>query len=356
MTVEIERVTPGLLGERMFQLPSGQLPSSQDDLKRSLVAECCRLCLAAMSPDTGGRQIAHILAIRGWVIRKLRSVITEFLQGDTSLFLDVLRESKGPTIEFLGDLFSLSGGYYCAAPSRVIEVSNRNWILVSGTPTHRFAEKGIPIKVYDVGRHIEGVGIEELQEFDIPVQSRESYAGITRLVLFNEESFENLGRDFEEHDWRPGPDWEIYLGNDGGWGFSWGPRGQPVSSSAGMVSLWREPSDLGVYNYWLRLMSRSGSKMYRIFGRLCKQVCLTIDRLAGRPRTVTAEEAENGVVVSMGFSPPEAQTRWLHAVGAKWLGSKGSQIRWLVPNGNWKPTVAILEELPLRVVTGGNGA
>ena len=352
MSVAVDPPSLTRLAEHTFGLPTKRLPSASTVLERSLVAEHCRLALTSRSVGAPPGSV-HILALRRWVVRKLRSVVANFLWGDGSLFLDVLRGGKAPNMEFIGDIISLSRGYYTAAPTRVVPVSNREWVLVSGTPTYRFVESGLPIEISEVGRRISGAGPDEINQAGLPIQTQESYVGLTPSLMFDEGSFGSLNKDFESRRLTRGANWETYLVNDGNYGFRWGPHGPPVQTPEGFVSLLKEPREMGAHRYWLRVTGHGENLMYKIPSRLFKQVCLTLDRLAGLPRTVLVEQLGDGVIASLNFSPPSAQMRWLHAVGAERLGSKERHIRWRVPVGSWKATSRILEKLPIRIEERG---
>jgi len=51
----------------------------------------------------------------------------------------------------------------------------------------------------------------------------------------------------------------------------------------------------------------------------------------------------------MSFPPPEAQTRWLHAIGAEWLGGKGGRIQWKIPSETVSSTIEIFKKLPVTI-------
>ena len=340
-------------GSEFFTIEESNLPSDSDSVKVAIISEAFRFALDSMPDPQGSIRKMHINSIRRWVIQKLRAIIPEIEKQDLNLFSNILQESNGPNLLFIGDILKLSKGYYSPSPTRVVNVDMNNWILISGLPTYYFTETGININVKGVGRMIENTSRSEIEGLAIPIQSKESYVG---LMKFDEKFLFNLLESETKQIWRPEMDWQGYkIWAEGWWGksdkgFLWGDTPINISNDFGIVSFWRGKPEYGHYEYWLRIKKGGRESMISVCSHFYKQICLTIDGLGGKGRVVKFEKIDEDYRLRINFSPPKSQIRWLHAIGAKFEGLIGSEINWIVPSKAVKSTAEVFEMLSVKTI------
>jgi hypothetical protein len=340
-------------GSEFITIEESNLPSDSDSVKEAIISEAFRFALDSMPDPQGSIRKMHINSIRRWVIQKLRAIIPEIEKQDLNLLSDILKESKGPNLLFLGDILKLSKGYYSPAPTRAVNVDENNWILVSGLPTHYFTEDGININVKGVGRMITNTSRSEIEELAIPIQSKESYTG---LMDFDEKFLLDLLKAETGHVWRPESDWQGYKAwIEGFWsvsdkGFLWGGSHTNIQTDLGFVSFWRGKPEYSSYEYWLKIKIGERESMIKVPPRFYKQICLIFDKIGGKGRVVKFEKLDGNQRLIIDFYPPKSQTRWLHAVGAKFEGFNEGKINWIVPLRAVKPTAEVFEKISVKTI------
>jgi hypothetical protein len=360
-----------------LSLPIEKVPSNEDLVKETLIAESIRLAFRRNYLDVNRNSEVHVLSLRNWVIRKLRGIIPEIQSNTEGFFEAVLRKGPGPNLEFLGDIVKLSGGYYLQAPTRVVQIENTSWILISGLPTQVFAKEGLNVDILGVGRWIRDASKSDLERLEIPIQTMESYAELQYQELNGtQETFLDYVLEHKiPKEWVPGPDWEAYTGTKKSscYGFDdcWGLQALEVPHSTGVISLWREPREWGGFEYWLRVghrriqplihkgKDRNGRPGWvvdefdytaiHILQRFYKHICLWLDMTSGKPRMVRFEPLNDRYLISMNFSPPASILRWLHATGARWNGYSSSYIQWIIPQETVMGTTNVLKTLEVKI-------
>lgn len=342
------------LASEFFRLPPSRLPDSTEDIERALIAETVRLALSDKTQDNGSWDPVHVLGLRHWTLRKLRSVLGDLQEDGKDLFREALDEGERPGLVFLGDIIELREGYYSPAPSRAIMTDETTAALISGLPTYRLSKLGSSLRVAGISRILEDTSRRELKELGIPVQERNAYIGI-RDGGFGRQFLENLIEHRERQQWAPREGWTTYQGARGGYGLDWGrKRGKEVVLPEGVISLWREQEEYGPDQYWLKLVGKSGdedSEMLKVPSRFFKYVYLNIDNIAGSPREVTFEKREEGIRVTSNFSPPAPPFRWLHAVGASYEGFQEDErvLAWVVDKQHHRSTMKVFDTLPVQI-------
>lgn len=357
-----------------LSLPIEKVPSNEDIVKETLIAESIRIALLRNNPDINNS--IHILSLRNWVTKKLRSIIPEIQSNKESLFEAVLRKGPGPNLEFLGDIVKLSEGYYLPAPTRVVQIENNSWILISGLPTQVFANEGFNVEILGAGRWVRDASKSDLESLEIPIQTVESYTEIQGQELKDtQKTFLDYVLEHEiPKEWVPGPDWEAYSGTikSSCYGFDdcWGLQALEIPHSTGVISLWREPREWGGFDYWLRIgMRRKKPLIYKgkkngrlgwivdefdytaihILQSFYKHICIWLDMASGKPRTVRFEPLNNRYLISMNFSPTASILRWLHAAGARWNGYSSSYIQWIIPQETVMGTINVFKTLEVKI-------
>ncbi len=341
----IEELTTGFFGTRDATF------TKEADLQSSLVAEAIRLALDSVPRTEAGWAKMHTLALRSWVTRKLRSVVPRLENpgpDEPDLFMEVLR-GKGANMVFLGDVIELSNGYYSPAPTRRVPIDGEYSVLVSGLPTRYFAQASLKLIVAGPGRRLRHSEALTSGGPRIPIQDRHSYTGLQSGV-FDQAALEGVIASEAQQAWTPDRSWSCYRGNTGRYDFDWGQEDEHVATPLGFLSLWQVPSEFGSdRKYRLRIRRGGTDHMVSIPKRLFRHVCLVLDLWADNPRVVSVVHGEDGATFAVNFSPPAAQVRWLHALGAAWLGGEGGKIRWRVPDESAQSAIDMFRELPLKV-------
>lgn len=340
-------------GSEFLTIEEANLPSDSDSVKRAIISEAFRFALDSVPDPQGSIRKMHIQSLRRWVIQKLRAIIPEIEYQDLDLLSDILKESKGPNLLFIGDILELSNGYYSPAPTRAVNVDKNNWILVSGLPTHYFTENGLNMNIKGVGRIIENTEKSEIEKLAIPIQSKESYVS---LMEFDGNFLLNLLKTEARQVWRPESDWQGYkawvegLRSVSDKGFLWG--GDPINmqTDLGIVSFWRGKPEYGHYEYWLKIKTGERESMIGVPSRFYKQICLIFDELGGKGRVAKFEKLNGDYRLRIDFYPPKSQTRWLHAVGAKFEGFNKGEINWIIPSRAVKSTAEVFEKISVKTI------
>lgn len=339
-------------GSEFIAIEMSNLPSNSDSIKRAIVGEAFRLALDSIPDPQISMRKMHIHSLRKWVIQKLRGIMPEIEDKDYYLFSDVLKDSKESNLLFIGDILELSKGYYSPAPTRVVNIDKSNWILVSGLPTYYFKEVGLNVSVTGVGRVIKDTELSKIKEFDIPVQSKESYVN---LIKYDKNFLLDLVNVETGQIWRHERNWQGYQAWVKKWwrtsdkGFLWSEGGTPtkIRTELGLISFWREKREYNFYEYWLRIKTEEREFMISVPSLLYKHICLIFDELGGEERVAKFKKLDEDYAISIDFSPPKSQVRWLHAIGAKFEGfdnNKG-EFRWIIPSSALEQTAEVFETI-----------
>jgi hypothetical protein len=203
------------------------------------------------------------------------------------------------------------------------------------------------LEFHSIGRHI----IDFNEKNDILIQPRDSYIGRYGILNIDDNYIKsNLLKIPSELS--PGL-WESYQGNKNYYDFQWNQREHIISSPFGLMSFWRSIDNIGDEKYKLKIMKQSKPIYYTMPCRLFKHICLYMDKIEGNQRKVYFTPEENGMILNISFSPPEALLRWLYACGSKWCTPEGKYIRWYVPEESIEVTRSILQKFPIIIDKGG---
>lgn len=350
--------------EDFLELDRDRLPSDKDELRRALIADAIRMAISNAPTSEDGWPRIHTNSLRHWVERKLEAVLVATgLEEDASdelvedWFQAVLRESKGPNLKFLGDVLQLEEGYYAPAPTRTVipeETVDSGAILISGRPTSDFVGTGLDIQVVGLTRHIQDVTHDELEDLEIPEQSKESYAGIEEGTVYDRDFLSEFIASNESRSWQRREEWDGYLSQTNTFDFWWGENYQEVLTTEGQISLWKSEEEHYQTEYWLRVNpvdDDAEMRMVKVPNRLIRYFCLIIDSVPGNPRAVRFEPADNQVRIRCEFIPPAAHCRWLHATGARYEGydNDEDEISWRISPEYADSTAEIFESLAINV-------
>lgn len=338
---------------------------------QSIVAEFIRYGLQKSIIENNDHIPIHILSLQNWVYKKLRCIYSSADSSDFSLFDSVLSEGPGPSLEFLGDVISLSNGYYLPSPTRAIKINETTWTLISGLPTTVFLNAGIQIRVKGIARWLININETELINHGIPIQTLESYIGLGEskdVTSLLDQIIENETKI----KWSQEQGTEAYTGipKSNGYGFDyWGSKPLEVNHSKGILSLWRMKKTWGGYDYTLtvktpiknpkpQLIYKNGRESWTIlyFDNIAitlpishyKKICLALDMLSNRKRIVFIKKENDDVNISIKFSPTVELMRYLHAIGY-WLGYENQALNWKAPSGNLDQAIEIFNYVGVDV-------
>lgn len=308
-----------------------QLPNSDKHIRKTLIAEAIRYAIQSYSDrgNNGGYPRAHISGIRHWVSHKLSPILGP-LEDGTDWFRDTLDDGVGPTLEFLGDVMKLKGGYYAPGKTRAVETPGGDAILISGRPTPAFLGHGFDIQFRGLTRIITDYDSTKLEEVGIPLQSQAEFLDVDGYRSFDAGYLTEFITSLDEQPFQPADDWEVYEGRSG-YQIEWGnDRFETTLEDDQTVSIWRAPVEFGRDEYWLRCESADDSSMVgrRVPNRYLKQVVFALDAINGLARQVDISQVEDKVVLNCEFSPPSAQMRWLAAIGAEFIEPRQNRLRW----------------------------
>lgn len=340
------------LASEFIGVTADYLPKKTERLKTALIAEAIRLCLAEKSKDsTQSYPRAHVTGIRHWIEHKLSAIMGTTDDTETDWLREVLDDDDGPTLAFQGDIIKLSHGYYAASPTRIITVSDSTATLLSGIPTDFFLDKGLDIELRGLSRVVVNTSESELRNHGITVKSQEEYLG-TNTPTYNKDYLISFVTKSEATEWQGDQEWEAYVG-ERGFGLSWGDDPVEVTiKSNTAVSVWREPIEYGMDEFYLRIADNTGITSISIPSNRHKHFCLLIEAISDSPRTVEIlrTPSQDTVQLRCGFSPPQSQFRWLAAIGADWRGFKNNRIQWIIKKTTVESVVRVFERLPVKIV------
>jgi predicted RNA-binding protein with TRAM domain len=308
-----------------------QIPNSDKHIRKALIAEAIRHAIQAYSDrdNNNGYPRAHISGIRHWVSHKL-SPILGTLEDDTDWFRNTLDDGVGPTLEFLGDVMKLKGGYYAPGKTRAIKMPGGDAILISGRSTPTFLGHDFDIQLRGLTRIITSYDSAKLEEVGIPLQSQAAFLGVDGSRPFDAGYLTEFITSLNGQSFRPADEWEVYEGRSG-YQIEWGDdRFEATLEHGRTVSIWRVPIEFDRNEYWLRCESADDGSVigHRVPNRYLKQVVFALDAISGLTRQVDIFQVEGKAVLNCEFSPPSAQMRWLAAIGAEFIEPRQNRLRW----------------------------
>jgi hypothetical protein len=359
---------------KFVSLPKDKILDNEKIIYDSLIAETIRLAINVNYCET--IQSVHILYLRNWVIRKLRSLIPNIPDLFTMIFID--ETYNGPNPIFLGDIIELSNGFYIPSPTRMIKIEENSWILISGLPTSYFVKEGFDIEVYGMTRLMKNITAEEINSKKIPIQNIDSYTGIDEINVSPEDFIESLIKQEHHHEWRQRSDWEMYMPKKygkGGFCFSiyTGSKDLSIIKDGLALSLWKESREHQNTRYWLRIGKKLNhikidkkrvngvekfvtaeyehKEMIKIQPSYVRYVCLALDKISGDPRKVYLKSSDETASISMDFSPPGALWRWFFSIGSKWNENPSRYIDLIIPKVAAPNTIKMLNRVGIEIVS-----
>lgn len=356
-----EQVNLVEFAEDFLEVDRGHLPSDKDALRRALIADAIRMAISNAPESEDGWPQIYTNSLRNWVERKLEAVLMATgLEEEASdelvedWFQEVLRESKGPNLKFLGEVLELAEGYYAPAPTRAILGADSGAILISGRPTSDFTEAGLDIQISGMTRHIRDITRDEIEDLGISIQSMESYAGLEEDTAYDQSFILDFIESNESQPWERREGWDGYLSRTSTFDFWFGQDYREVLTTAGQISLWRSEEEHYQREYWLRINPVDEDDEMRVIkvpNRLYRYFCLIIDSIPGNARTVRFEPVDGQVRIRTGFTPPAAHCRWLNATGAQYEGydEDEDESSWLIDPEYADSTADIFESLAINV-------
>lgn len=329
-------------------LDANSAQGATSDFVETVVGECIRVAYHNLAPYSNEGRV-HVNALRSWTYRKTRSVLPGAWGDQDDAFSRTLSEGPGPSLEFLGDLVRLPGGYFTAGPSRGVRINATKVVVVSSWPTRVLTSKGIEVTVRGVSRQAH-LTHEDAIRVGLAEQSPGSYAG----TLGYGSPREFLGRYIEGRmayatPWSTANEWEAYTGNDlTRYDFVWGSHPSTWQAERGRVSLWRSSPEFGQRHYRLTIANGSDIVSIHVNPQDSKSIAMALDAVVGRPRKLFVERREETTLLKINFSPPANLYRWLSASGAQWAGVIGPFITWSIQTAD---VVGITEPIKAMGVT-----
>lgn len=341
--------------QRFIGVENEQLPPNETEVREAIIGEAIRLSLAEKA-ESGDEQYpqAHITAIRHWVVHKLSSVLGNPISegaesADVGWFRSALTERSGPTITFLGDVMQLSQGYYAPGPTRAVMISESEAVLISGDPSRDFLDSELDLEFRGLPRIITETSREELESNGIALQPKEEYIGLGQAPITSPETMREYIEQRPQESWEPEEDWAPYTGQY--YGFKTDGKPLVIEEADGtMMSLWRVPVKYGADTYQLKVQSDGETIGVTVSSKYRKHACLVLDAMAEDPQTVELTGYDEGVLVSCDFAPPQAQMRWLYAVGAEWLDTSSYQLQWKISGADADSVQEVFDELPVSII------
>ena len=331
-----------------------RLPDMETSLFNFIVSEAFRLAAADFGLDKPGWSVMNVHYLRSWALSKIRGILV----GDDNVIGDAVMSVfdgvRGPNMVFLGDFIRLPRGYYAHAPTRVIQIRDGIYALISSEPSAAFRRRNLQIQINGLGRWIVDIDPESLMAKDISFQTKESYLGYSVPIHDPQTFMEDLATHGLKSEWTMLPGSEMYLGPVADrYNFLWGGSSTGVDTSIGRVKIVRLPREFSRYDYFLRIDDRSGAHRIQLDPKESKRALLAYDALANSPRKAVFAKRDSAVILELDFSPPAAETRWMCILGGAWLGSSGSRIRWIFPETVMLQVEEMLRDMWLKLDVRG---
>ncbi len=338
---------------KFLKVDIDKLPENQVVLKRALISNAIRFAISKEKNTNNGWPRIHINKLRHWVERKLNAIIHAFgNDSEEDWFLNILQESKGPNLIFLGDIIKLTKGYYTISSTRIVKNKDESPILISGLPTPYFANTPIDVKPLGIARAVKNTKPKSLDKMNIPIIPKEKYVGIDKKQSFNEGYLMKFIDNHPLEPWSPRKDWVGYKGRSFSSIFEWGNDPQTVEIQGKKISFWKQENEYGVDKFWLKVIKNNQKeKMVQIPLQLYKQICLIIDKASRKKRVVKFRKniTDGKVQISCTFSPPSAQYRWIFAIGGRYKGFHSGKFQFEIPSNYSDSTKQIFNKLPIVI-------
>lgn len=337
-------------------LPLSRLPERDDVIRRALVSECIRLGMADIVDGDEGWPEVHNLRLRNWVFRKLQTVI-DFERDaddpnkkiDSDLFRRVLTEGPEPSLEFLGELIELDGGYYSPGPTRAVMSSESPPVLVSGLPTRSFIDD-FTIEIRGTSRHFLDTNQSAIEAAGIGTQSIESYVDIEDTQSFDLDWLESFFDGQFDATVQPERHWNGFDGSSS-YGLQWDDEEKDVRTFGKFYALFQDFGENRGARYWLRrkpVEENPTSEFAEVPRRMLKYVCLILDDLDGNTREVIFDQTDEGQVMKADFQPPRPVFRWMAASGGFYDPASG-YLRWIITSDDKAAMKQLFDKLPVTI-------
>jgi hypothetical protein len=317
--------------QKMLSLPTSYPANPGNDLILALTADTVRQCLSSIVKINGFER-THILHIRHWVMRKLEGVSHVSSDRVAADLRTVLLEGPGPTMEIIGDVIPLFGGYYIPTPWTAIETTSGPMLLISGFPASEVPGLDGHVRYGPVGRTVDGLNREELSKLGVRVLSIENYAGFRGRTGTPMSYLADIMSGPIAREGRPLDSWQPYSGDlNSDAGFK--QRGHPRTAGSGPTyELWRAPLGDDYFDYFACSRLVGNARVVRVSHHEWRRVGLAIDAGSGFKRTWTLGRDGDSRVLDIEFPLPPSEYRLLYAGGFTWAGFHYGRPRYIVPS------------------------
>ncbi|WP_423743922.1 hypothetical protein V5735_13055 (plasmid) [Haladaptatus sp. SPP-AMP-3] len=335
----------------------GRIHLSDEVVRRALVAEGIRLAIADIVDQNDDWPTVHNLRLRNWVTRKLQTVL-DFERDaddrdsdiDTHLFRRVLTEGPEPSLEFLGDIIELDGGYYASAPTRAVMTTESTAVLISGLPTRSFTET-FSVELRGTSRYLVETSKEAIEASGIKTIPIEAYVDIEEGQSFDFDWLETFFEGAFDDSIHPEVHWRGFQ-RCTPYGIEWGDEENDIRKPGTFYSVFQDLGENRAANYWLRrkpVEENPRSEFAQIPRRYLKYVCLILDNINDTTHEVIFEYIDEGLVVKADFKPPRPIFRWMAASGAVYSPA-GGYMRWVITPDDKESTAALFDTLPVTII------
>lgn len=332
-------------------LGEGSVPAHSREAEDALIAEVMRIALWKMSD--GGRESIHKTSLRHWVVRKLRPVVPG-LWENREVFADALDR-----LVFHGDVLDLRAGRTLPAPTRLLEIGEGSYAILSGRPSDELAFAKDKIVRAQHARLLR-ITRDEVRSIGIPLQDREGYLLPFGPLPTAPEVL--LGGILERAPTQPprGEAWQYYARTARNLtGFLWldhadRSRRSPlrVKFHGAEFTLWREP--LGGTNLTYLIREDATTPLaYPVEQTETRQVCLALDHIAGMGREGAVRVVGDSATLELDFGPDFYLSRWLAVIGARAHLKRGEHRTWTITASAVDRTSEILYALGVSIKVHG---
>jgi len=275
----------------------------------------------------------------------------EDVPGETDLERDIL-----DALEDQGDLFSYPGGYWLSAPLRLVPVTDTQYLLVGGVPTHLLPQTILQrMRLHGSFRQVDGTSIKTLptSEFisEWQFQSRENWLGPSPPTLeqliqkFRTQEMQQVSRR------APNQSYEAYMASQDKPQFQ---RWLPLDHARDGRYLVRTQTLWGLRQYSVgdiqsRNMVRQSTELRFVDTR---RLCYALDHAANMPTTVIWERVQGRLVLKSDL--PARERKLLASIGHLHVPKEGYYPReWVgIAPQHAERIDEILAQLCIRVNTG----
>jgi len=307
-------------------------PDSETALIEAIIAEAFRIAASQQRAQGGDWPTCSVLSLRSWVLNKIKGIIIGGSESLGDITMQILNGRLGPSLVFIGDFVALPSGYYVPAPTRAMPITDDTFILISGEPTTNLLNNGLSVRIHGVARWIVEADPDEFAAHNIRIQQKSKYFDNIGLRMDALKFLEMCSRSGAEREWTSTPASEFYLGPVAGRvDFVWGASSPGIETPFGRIRLARSPREYSRFDYALRIDKGSSISRTSLDPTNYKRALLAYDSLAGNQRKAVIARRGSELFLELDFSPPAAETRWIHALGGTWLGLQGSHLGWKLP-------------------------